>query len=152
MTPITEKAQQVLVSISRGASTRDAIARKLGTSIQTVNGSITALKRNGLAEVHEDGQITLTPDANPYLGKRTAAAAPATGRSDSKMTQARMIFERFAEREGRQGVLNRLRETVGLTAAGASTYFQTLRREAGIPAGAFQRAPRTPKTVSRKAE
>lgn len=149
MSNVTEKGLIVLKAAVKH-NTREKIARRLDQSIAQVNGALTGLKRNGLIEIDADGVITVTPDAAPYLSKRAGGTAERAPRTGTKMEAARAIFNKFAQKEGRSGVIDRLVAQVGLTAKGASTYFQTLRVQAGIPAGAFQRAPRKQSTVSRK--
>lgn len=123
---LPQKAQAVLSVIARGAHTRDAIATKMGVTVPVVNGSITALKRNGLVEVSDEGEIAVTPDASAYVTiSGTGSRGPRPG---SKMAQARSLFTKFADK-GRPAVLEQFRG-IGLTEKGASTYYQTLRTEA----------------------
>lgn len=138
---ISDKAKTVLAAIIRGAHTRDEIAKKLGVSVPVVNGSITSLKRNGLVEVNdESGEILASPEAPAHAGVQ--ARAPRAPRENTKMEQARTVFNKLYDK-GRQVVLAQFRETIGLTAAGASTYYQTLRRETGA-ASAYQRSKTAP--------
>lgn len=138
---LTTKAINVLTSISRGASTREDIAAKLATSVPTVNGSLNALKRNGLVEDHE-GTLSITPDAKPFLAKAT----PSTNGSArmTKMAAARSVFAKNVDK-GRQFVLNLFRDSIGLTAAGASTYYQTLRQQNEHAGLAFQKSRKSNK-------
>jgi len=149
MSNVTEKGLIVLKAASKH-NTREKIARRLGQSVAQVNGALTGLKRNGLIEIDAEGVITVTPDAAPYLSKRAGGTAERATRTNTKMAAARRLFDKYASKEGRGGLIARFMKEIGLTEKGASTYFQTIRVQAGVPAGAFQRAPRKPSTVSRK--
>lgn len=138
---ITEKSQTVLNTIAKGVGTREAIAEKLGVTVPVVNGSLTALKRNGLIEIDDDGYITVTEDAAEFVSTKPRAARAAAGehRAGTKMAEAAKIFEKKFS-NGRQAVLNAFMTQVGLTKAGASTYYQMLRSQAGMTHGvAFQK-------------
>lgn len=153
---LTPKALTVLASIAKSGSTRDDIAAALGVSVPVVNGSLTSLKRNGLVEIDDEtGNITRTPDADPYL-KANGKAAKAPSATATKMDQARAIFNKYVDK-GRQIVLEHFRTNVGLTQAGASTYYQTLRHENELAGMAFQKskkaaAKKAAKTVVKRAK
>lgn len=138
---LTEKAKNVLAIIAAGASTRDEIAESMGVSVPVVNGSLTMLKRNGLVEIADDGAVSVTPDAADYVEMPEGKDTPAqrSSRPGSKMEQAREVFAKFVE-QGRQAVLEQFRNTIGLTPAGAATYYQTLRHEAEAAGAAFQKS------------
>lgn len=135
-TTITEKAQSVLNAIAAGNDTRDAVATHLGVSVPTVNGSITSLKRNSLIEVDDDGTITLTSAASEFVtvkkSRRGAATPSVSGghREGTKMAEAAKIFEKKFS-AGRPVVLEAFMKQVGLTKAGAATYYQSLRTQSG---------------------
>jgi DNA-binding transcriptional ArsR family regulator len=137
---ISEKGHNVLRAIAVGNSTRELAAAALGVSIATVNGSLTSLKRNGLIEVSDAGQLTLTEDAAPFVKDVLAASkGPRAARTGTKMEKAKEIFQRLIP-SGRPAVLDAFRKEVGLTKAGASTYFQMLRAQSGMAQGvAFQK-------------
>jgi hypothetical protein len=139
---LTSKAQAVLAVIVKGANTRDAIASQLGVTVPVVNGSITALKRHGLVELdYTAGIVTATPEAASVFGGSTTAVV-----RTSKMQEARATFAKYMDK-GRQVVLEHFRIDVGLTPKGASTYYQTLRRENDMAVMAFQRAKSPRKTL-----
>ena len=150
---ITEKATAVLNAVAAGHHTREAIAAAMNVTIPVVNGSLTSLKRNGLVEIdEEDGAVALTADAKPFItakkGKAAAAAKPSV-REGTKMEAARQLFNSLFKK-GRQAVLEAFREQVGLTKAGAVTYYQTLRGQAGMTQGvAFSK--KTPKRAKKAA-
>lgn len=139
---LTDKAKTILNVIAHGATSRDEIAESMGVSVPVVNGSLTALKRNGLIELDPtSGAVSITPDARPYLDppKMKQDIPTVEGkhhRPGSKMEQAREVFSQFVN-DGRQAVLEQFRTSIGLTPAGAATYYQTLRHETG--AAAFQK-------------
>lgn len=140
---ITAKSQAVLDAIAAGNDTREAIAESLNVSLPTVNGSLTALKRNGLAEVEDDGTITLTEDASEYITEGGVATVRGH-RPGTKMAEAAKLFnDKFDQ--GRQAVLAAFQSRIGLTKAGAATYYQMLRTQAGMAHGvAFQRGKKKP--------
>lgn len=144
---LTTKAQSVLAVIVKGANTRDAIATKLGVTVPVVNGSITALKRNGLVELdYGAGIVSPTPDASAYLAQMKETAKEGTPSAHTKMADARAVFAKFMDK-GRQTVLEQFRTKIGLTPKGASTYYQTLRRENDMAVMAFQKAKAAGKTI-----
>lgn len=130
MTKITTKAQSVLTTIAAGSNTRETIAEMLGVSVPTVNGSLTGLKRHGLIKVDKEGSIVTTAAAKPFLTE--GAAAPVQGhRAGTKMAEAAKLFnDKYAQ--GRQAVLAAFQDRIGLTKAGAATYYQMLRTQAGM--------------------
>lgn len=140
---ITAKSQAVLDAIAAGNTTREDIAESLNVSLPTVNGSLTALKRNGLAEVDDDGTITLTEDASEYITGGGVATVRGH-RPGTKMAEAAKLFnDKFGQ--GRQAVLAAFQSRIGLTKAGAATYYQMLRTQAGMSHGvAFQRGKKKP--------
>ncbi|HEY6022312.1 MAG TPA: helix-turn-helix domain-containing protein [Candidatus Paceibacterota bacterium] len=149
-TAITEKALSVLEAIAAGNDNREDVAAHLGTSVPTVNGSMTALKRHGLIEVDDDGNITLTDAASEFVtvkkSRRGAATAAISGghREGTKMAEAAKIFEKkFAA--GRPVVLEAFMKQVGLSKAGAATYYQTLRTQSGVA----KKRPATKASASR---
>lgn len=54
-----------------------------------------------------------------------------THRPGSKMALAASIFNKRIDKDTRAEILERFQNDVGLTASGASTYFQALRQESG---------------------
>lgn len=137
---LSEQAVEVLRFVKKGANTRDKLATKMDVSVNKVNGSITALKRHGLVELDEDGILSLTEDAAQYIGKRGRPAAasddePRTRavRTDTKIAAARKIFDKHVNK-GRAAVIERFQNDLDLTPAGASTYYQKFRVEAGMSA------------------
>lgn len=137
---LTDKAKTVLGVIASGLSSREDVAAKLKVSVPVVNGSLTSLKRHGLVEIDDEtGAITATPDAADHVG----AQAPATRavRTGTKMERARGIFDKYVDK-GRQVVLEHFKNKVGLTQAGASTYYQTLRSQNEMAGMAYQKGKR----------
>ena len=147
---ITEKATAVLNAVAAGHHTREAIAAAMNVTIPVVNGSLTSLKRNGLVEIdEEDGAVALTADAKPFITAKKGKAAKPSVREGTKMEAARQLFNSLFKK-GRQAVLEAFREQVGLTKAGAVTYYQTLRGQAGMTQGvAFSK--KTPKRAKKAA-
>ena len=148
---ITEKATAVLNAIAAGHHSREAIAAAMDVTIPVVNGSLTSLRRNGLVEIdEEDGDVALTADAKAYVTVKTRAARTPSGpREGTKMEAARQLFNSLFKK-GRQSVLAAFQEQVGLTKAGAVTYYQTLRGQAGMTQGvAFSK--KTPKRAKQTA-
>lgn len=133
---ITEKAQAVLDAVAAGNDTREDVATYLGVSGPTVNGSMTALKRHDLINVDDDGTITLTSAASKFVtakkGRRVAPTVSGGHREGTKMAEAAKIFEKKFN-AGRPTVLEAFVKQVGLTKAGAATYYQTLRTQSGTP-------------------
>lgn len=142
---LTSKAQAVLAVIAAGAQNRDDIAKKMKVSVPTVNGSLTSLKRNGLVAIDDDGGITTTSGALAHLGG--AMQSTRTPRTGTKMERARAIFNKYVDK-GRQTVLERFRDNVGLTQAGASTYYQTLRSESEM--GQLANLPKAKPAAAKK--
>lgn len=151
---ITDKAKTILSVIASGLNSREDVAAKLKVSVPVVNGSLTSLKRHGLVEIDDEtGAITATPDAADHIGK--VAASPRAVRTGTKMERARAVFDKYIGK-GRQVVLEHFKTNVGLTQAGASTYFQTLRSQSEMAGMAYQKGKKAPakkaanKTVVRR--
>lgn len=124
----TKHVLSVIAALEAGGTdvTRDAIMTKIGASGAAVTNSLKTLAGNGLIETTEDGHITTTPDAITHISLTPAGRAPRVG---TKMDIARNLMVKHGEK-GRQFVLSKFRTDVGLTDKGASTYYQTLSREA----------------------
>lgn len=125
---ITDKGQNVLNAIALGHHARGDIASYLNVSAPSVNGAINGLSRNGLVDIHESGDVFLTADAAEFVTVKVGSRGPRAPRTGTKMEQARGVFAQYASK-GRQTVLAQFAK-LGLTKAGASTYYQTLRHEA----------------------
>ena len=151
---ITEKATNVLNAIADGCTTRDAVAEALMTSVNTINGSLTALKRNNIIKIDDDGNIELTSEASQYItteppkatqpapqeqkgqsgspAGETQQPAPQQpgGREGSKMTAARQLFDKLVgQGKKRKDVIQSFQQEIGLTRAGAATYYQTIKHD-----------------------
>lgn len=128
---INAKTKHVLsviaaIEASSTAVTRDAIMTKSGASSAAVTNSLKTLTGNGLIETDDNGHITTTPDAITHIALTPAGRAPRVG---TKMDIARNLMAKYNDK-GRQFVLSKFRSEVDLTDKGASTYYQTLSREA----------------------
>lgn len=138
MQNITEKNQLILNAIAKGNHSRGDIAEALAVSASNIYPNVSALKKAGLIEVNDtNGFIDLTEAAMEHVSTRKQ-------RTGTKMEKARQIFDKLAEK-GRQAVLSKFIGDLGMTEAGASTYYQTLRTSSGM---AFQRkSHKGPKVV-----
>lgn len=114
--------------IANGATTRAALAKKVRGTVAEVNGSITALKRHGIVQLDEEGTISmLIAPADVEV----AANETRTPRSQSKMAKATRIFLKLhAQGKERADVVKQFVSKLDLTPAGASTYYQLLKRKA----------------------
>lgn len=135
MNQITEKAQLVLDAIAKGDNTRASIAKTLDVTIPVVSGSISALKRQGYVNEMDDGHLTASKSGS----KNRSNVEVDEHREGSKMAAAAEIFSKHFEKEPRAAIIERFMEDVGLTKAGASTYYQSLRRDVGAGTVAYQR-------------
>jgi hypothetical protein len=137
---LSPNAIKILGYVSKGLNTREAIAKRMKTSVPVVNGSLTVLKRQEMVTVDEEGVITAVE------GAAVVAESAHTPRSQSKMAQARKLYAKY-QHKGRQVVLDKL-IGIGLTPKGASTYYQTLKTRADAEAA----APAAPVARSRKSQ
>lgn len=133
---LSANAQKILSLIHGGATDRAAIAKKMRASVQSVNGSITALVRAGHVTRNEDGSLATEGGAQSNAANDNGDNPRATGpgsrghRPGSKMSKARAIFLKAQEGEkDRQWTLGQFTKKLGLTPKGASTYYQSLKRE-----------------------
>lgn len=138
---LSPAAQKILGHIAKGVTTREALAKKMRTTVAAVNGSITALKRNEIVQLDDEGTIELLKQPSDIT---VGAGTERTPRSHSKMAKARTIFNRMhAAGKERHQILPKL-VALGLTDKGASTYYQTLKTQ-------FDAAPPAAKTSRRQA-
>lgn len=123
---LTDNAQNVLNAIATGKSTKEAVGTSLNMTAASVGGSVRALQNRGLVDVTSDGTLALTPDASEWVTARTRKA-----RTGTKAEMARKIFQRYGT-SNRQKVLEKFEHDIGLTPKGAITYYQNMRKEAGL--------------------
>lgn len=130
------KYAPVLVAINSGSTSDAAVAKRCKISVGQARGALRSLRAAGFVS-GDNAEAAVTKAGNDALtlatkGAETEPTTP-TGRAHkrtTKMAKAITLFQRHIG-QGRQAVLEKFQSKLDMTAGGASTYFQNIRKELG---------------------
>jgi predicted methyltransferase len=114
MNTLSANAKMIVTALATSANSPAKLAEQLGVKIQVVTGSMAGLKKSGIVTFSE-GVMALTAE-----GKKLATPAKV-----NKTTKALAIYnEGVAAKSPRKTIITRYMNELGLSKAGASTYYQ----------------------------
>lgn len=116
MNALSANAKLIVTALGTSTNSPAKVAEQLGVKIQVVTGSLAGLKKSGIVTFNE-GVMALTAEGQKLAGVKPAKV--------NKTSQALSIYkEGAATKSPRKVVITRYMNELGLSKAGASTYYQ----------------------------
>jgi hypothetical protein len=121
---VNANAVAIINAVAGGLKTSKAVAESMNVNVAVVTGNLASLKKNDLITV-KDGNLSITKAAKSYVVGKAKAKVTTAGNKTSKKVGAAKIY---SEETDRKVILARFVNELGMSKAGANTYFYSLKK------------------------